>query len=182
MQCPKCKTEPLHPAILEQGLPTLSCNQCEGSSVSLLYYRDWAERCGEATEADAVTDVEVAAVEATGDSAAALSCPKCSRIMTKYRVSSRHNNRLDLCGHCDEAWLDKGEWQLLKSLNLGDQMPLVFTEQWQRRVRKQASEDLRRQRFVSLVGEEAIQEADKVREWLKDQPQRAQILQYLNFE
>ena len=102
--------------------------------------------------------------------------------MTKYRVSSRHNNRLDLCGHCDEAWLDKGEWQLLKSLNLGEQMPLVFTEQWQRRVRKQASEDLRRQRFVSLVGEEAIQEADKVREWLKDQPQRTQILQYLNFE
>jgi Zn-finger nucleic acid-binding protein len=181
MKCPKCKSPDLHPTKMDQGLSAMGCKECEGVFVSLLYYRDWAERFGIAagTESMAAEEVQVEAAENTH---AAMGCPKCSRIMTKYRISSGYDNRLDLCANCDEAWLDKGEWSLLKSLNLGSKMPAVFTEQWQRQVRQQVTEESRRQRFVDVLGEETVKEADRIRQWMSDSPQRAQILLYLSYE
>lgn len=180
MKCPKCKSIDLHATKMEQGLSGMGCNECKGVFVSLLYYRDWAERfLANEAESEQAEEINSEEVENTHN---AMSCPKCSRIMTKYRVSSEHDNRLDLCANCDEAWLDKGEWSLLKSLNLGSKMPLVFTEQWQKQVRQQVSEESRRARFVSILGEEVVEEADKIRQWMKDCPRRAQILLYLNHE
>ena len=43
MKCPRCKTPDLKPTMIEEYLPAMSCGQCEGSLVSLLYYRHWAE-------------------------------------------------------------------------------------------------------------------------------------------
>ena len=180
MKCPKCKTSNLHPTKMEQGLSGMGCNECNGVFVSLLYYRDWAERFLDASaENESAEALNPEELENTHN---AMSCPKCSRLMTKYRVSSEYDNRLDLCVNCDEAWLDKGEWLLLKSLSLGSNMPLVFTEQWQKQVRQQVSEDARRARFVDSLGEDVVSEADKVRQWLKDSSQRGQILLYLNYE
>ncbi|MEH6449200.1 MAG: zf-TFIIB domain-containing protein [Oleispira sp.] len=181
MKCPKCKSPDLHPTKMEQGLSAMGCNKCQGVFVSLLYYRDWAERFGIAATTESVQAEEVQ-VEDAENTRAAMGCPKCSRIMTKYRISSGHDNRLDLCANCDEAWLDKGEWSLLKSLNLGAKIPAVFTEQWQRQVRQQVTEENRRKRFVEALGEETVKEADKVRQWIAKEPKRAQILQYLSYE
>jgi hypothetical protein len=124
MKCPKCKTPDLHPTKIEQGLSGMVCN---GVFVSLLYYRDCAERFSDVVGAP----VETIDAEEIDNTHNVMSCPKCSCIMTKYRLSSQYHNRLDLCANCDEAWLDNDEWALLESLDLGSNMPLVFTEQWQ---------------------------------------------------
>lgn len=181
MKCPKCKSFDLHPTKMEQGLSGMGCNECSGIFVSLLYYRDWTERFGIILENDNAQTEEIL-IDQVENTHSAMGCPKCSRIMTKYRVSSNHDNRIDLCANCDEAWLDKGEWPLLKSLNLGSKMPLVFTEQWQKQVRQEITEDNRRQRFSELLGEDTVVEADKVRQWIKGCKQRATLLQYLQFE
>lgn len=182
MKCPKCKSPDLHPTKMDQGLSAMGCNECQGVFVSLLYYRDWAERFGIAPSTDESMQAKEMQMEDAENTYAAMGCPKCSRIMTKYRISSEYNNRLDLCANCDEAWLDKGEWSLLKSLNLGSKIPAVFTEQWQRQVRKQVTEDIRRKQFVNILGEDIVKESDSIRQWLNDSPQRAQILQYLSYE
>ena len=180
MKCPKCKTTDLHPTKMEPGLSGMGCNECHGIFVSLLYYRDWAEQFfSNALDHEQTASISSEEIENTH---AAMGCPKCSRLMTKYRISSDHTNRLDLCANCDEAWLDKGEWSLLKALNLGSKMPAVFTEQWQRQVRLQVTEENRRQRFVGILGEDDVTEADKVREWMRGNPQRAQVLLYLGYE
>jgi Zn-finger nucleic acid-binding protein len=166
---------------MEQGLSAMGCNECQGVFVSLLYYRDWAERFGVILSEPSEQAEEIQSEEAE-NTHAAMGCPKCSRIMTKYRISSNHDNRLDLCANCDEAWLDKGEWPLLKSLNLGAKMPSVFTEQWQRQIRQQVTEEARRLRFVDILGEDTVEEADKVRQWLAKEPKRIQILQYISYE
>ena len=181
MKCPKCKTTDLHPTKMEQGLLGMGCNECQGLFVSLLYYRDWAERFGINTSDNSEKGSELQ-VEDVENTHVAMGCPKCSRIMTKYRVSSEYSNRLDLCANCDEVWLDKGEWSLLKALDLGTKMPAVFTEQWQTQVRQQVTEANRRQRFVDMLGEDVVKEADSVREWMSDSPLRAQILLYLSHE
>lgn len=183
MKCPKCKTVELRATKLEDGLLAHGCSDCNGVFVSLLYYRDWAERTryglqeeGIATPQDSFSNIEA------DDSVTALTCPKCARLMRKFKVSGNHTNRLDLCTSCDEAWLDGGEWELLKALALSHEMPKVFTEEWQKRVRKQTLDNERGARFERLVGTAERAKAEEVRDWLKDHPHRQEILFYLNHE
>lgn len=61
-------------------------------------------------------------------------------------------------------------------------MPAIFTDAWQRQVRQQASEQARRERFSRIAGEEAIARADEIRTWLKDHPQRRELLFYIGHD
>ncbi|MBF9003282.1 MULTISPECIES: zf-TFIIB domain-containing protein [Vibrio] len=174
MYCPKCKDTTLDPTKLEDGLPVLGCPQCAGSLLSLLHYRDWVERFALEDEIEST-----ASLEAESDTKTALRCPKCGKIMTKYSVTGESTHRIDLCGSCDEAWLDGGEWQLLKSLALGDQLPKIFTQQWQTRVRTEKAELGRIERLTQMVGEDDATQAVKTKQWLKSNPNRASLLRYL---
>ena len=91
-------------------------------------------------------------------------------------------NRIDLCGSCDEAWLDHGEWGVLKTLELANRLPKVFTEQWQRKVRTEKREAARMERLQDQVGEGDAARAEEVRNWLKSHPRRGVILQFLSAE
>jgi Zn-finger nucleic acid-binding protein len=183
MLCPKCKNTSLRASRIESDLPAAGCPTCHGALVSLLYYRDWAERhASDAVEiADshgAIEDVQ----DTAQDTGTAISCPKCARLMTKYKMSGFVANRLDVCPGCDEAWLDGGEWELLKALELSRKMPVVFTEQWQRSIRKQIAEETRRSILRKAIGDESLQRAEEFKSWLKDQPRRNDILVYLHAE
>jgi Zn-finger nucleic acid-binding protein len=177
MQCPKCKNSQLKPTKIDQGLSAMGCDRCQGSLLSLLYYRDWAERASSMNDAPSV---ELLKGFDSEDSSGALACPKCSKLMQKFRISGCSSNRLDLCNSCDEAWIDSGEWELLKALELSKEIPLVFSEQWQRKVREQVSEDERRQRFLKLLGQTDLDKADEFREWIKEHPKRTDIVFYVN--
>lgn len=174
MHCPKCKTQTLKPTKLEHGLSAMGCGQCQGAFVSLLYYRDWVERQEPLDPSGDIT------AEQVSDTESAMTCPKCGKLMTKYRISGCNSNRLDLCASCDEAWLDGGEWELLKSLELSRLMPLVFTDDWQNKLRKQVFEADREARLRKVISNDDFEQAKKVRQWLKDHPHRAEITFYLN--
>ena len=174
MKCPCCKNADLTPTMIEQNLPAMACSTCNGSLVSLLYYRHWAETQRPALDADTAQVV----VE-TNDTTAALHCPKCQRIMTKYRLTGNVANRLDVCARCDEVWLDKGEWELLESLQLNLKIAAVFTDTWQRRIRQQSSDEARRRTFVRVVGEEDARRVEEFRDWLNAHQHRPEIMAYL---
>ena len=178
MHCPKCKTEYLKPAKLEEGLPVMGCSRCDGSLISLLYYRDWAER----VKPESLAELEEKEFVSDSDTKTALCCPKCSRLMTKYVVSGSLDARIDLCGNCDEAWLDGGEWSLLKSLELAKKLPGIFTEQWQRKVRSEKAELNRVERLKKAVGESDTEKAVEVKAWLSGNPNRSTILHFLGIE
>lgn len=181
MKCPKCKSTDLKPTKLDDSLPVMGCTECDGASVSLLYYRDWAERTipTEPDEQNAATEAAAEEITVEPDTATALSCPKCAKLMTKYTISSAHRNRIDLCGSCDEAWLDGSEWTLLKSLELAHKLPKVFTDQWQRKVRDQKMEALKVERLKNVVGAEATEKAVTFKTWLKDQEHKSAIVQFV---
>src|SRR5262245_12982753 len=124
MKCPVCKNPELRPTMIEALLPSMGCETCKGALVTLLYYRHWAETHKPQNE----PPPDATLVEAPPDTTTALRCPKCERIMTKYRLTGEVANRLDLCMVCDEAWLDGGEWELLEQLQLSDKLPAVFTD------------------------------------------------------
>jgi Zn-finger nucleic acid-binding protein len=175
MKCPRCKTPDLAPTMIEEYLPAMACNACEGSLVSLLYYRHWAETQKVASEAAPATASQVE----TDDSTGALTCPKCSRFMTKYKVSGSVANRLDVCSGCDEAWLDKGEWELLEALQLTHKIPTIFTEEWQRRIRHELTEGTRRSILERTIGHENVAKVEEFRAWLTQNKHKTDILVYL---
>jgi Zn-finger nucleic acid-binding protein len=175
MKCPVCKKTELRPTMIEELLPSMGCDQCKGSLVALLYYRHWAENHKPLQN----TNTPSALSEVPADSTNALRCPKCERIMTKYRLSGTVANRLDVCPTCDEAWLDGGEWELLEQLQLSDKLPSVFTETWQRKLRKEGSERSRQEILRRILGDEDATKVESLRSWLNGHSAKSTILTYL---
>lgn len=176
MKCPRCKTPDLKPTMIEEYLPGMACADCEGSLVSLLYYRHWAET--QKPAASAAAPDATAAVETT-DTTSAITCPKCSRVMMKYRLTGRVSNRVDVCTSCDEAWLDGGEWELLEALQLSHMMPSIFTDEWQRRIRREVTEETRRTILTRLIGAEGVARVEAFRAWLSGTGHKSDIMTYL---
>ena len=179
MKCPRCESPDLHPTMIEEYLPAMGCGTCKGSLVSLLYYRYWAETQKYLLPSLAASASKGATAVATSDTTAALTCPKCGRIMMKYKVSGAVSNRLDVCGLCDEAWLDGGEWELLEALQLSHQLPAIFTDAWQSRIRRELAEESRRSILERAIGAEPMARVEEFRDWLADNDHKSQIMTYL---
>lgn len=175
MKCPRCKTPELRPTMVEEYLPAMGCDGCHGSLVSLLYYRHWAETQKPASHEEVPA---VSAIETT-DTTTALMCPKCERVMTKYKLSGTVSNRLDVCATCDEAWLDQGEWELLEALQLSLKMPAIFTDTWQRRIRREISDETRRSILVRMIGEDGAARVEEFKGWLAKVKHRSHVMAYL---
>ncbi|MFC1750293.1 hypothetical protein ACFL2V_15950 [Pseudomonadota bacterium] len=129
MICPSCKEGTLLPRKIAEGLPALCCNHCNGQLISMLSYRMWVESQAEMPEASAD-------IEPLSETANALACPKCQKLMSKYRISGHTANKLDSCGSCGELWADDGEWQLLHILGLTDKVSSILTQPWQHAIKQ----------------------------------------------
>ncbi len=80
---------------------------------------------------------------------------------------------------CDEAWLDRGEWELLEALQLSHRMPAIFTDQWQRRIRHELSEETRRSILKRTIGDSGAAKVEEFRAWLRDQEHKSDVMAYL---
>ncbi len=171
-QCPQCTDSPLVHAMLTEGLAGYSCGRCLGTLVSLVSYRAWRESAGRGRLP--VTEAAVPESDAA-DSVGAKKCPKCRSLMSKYRISAERSNRLDYCAHCEEVWLDDGEWELVESLVASGEFAKVFTQVWQHGVRAGVSHAMEAQRLRELLGGD-YSRVEQFAEWLQDQPAKQEIL------
>ena len=174
--CPQCDHSTLVHSLLAEGLAGYSCGKCLGTLVSLATYRAWREGAGR--DRLPVTPAAVTADTDAADSIAAKKCPKCRSVMSKYRISAEKTNRLDYCPHCDEVWLDDGEWQLVESLALSGDFARVFTQAWQYAVRADITSAMEEQRLRTLLGVD-FERFAQFAEWLESQPARQEIVAHL---
>lgn len=172
MDCPQCKGYHLEPYEIEAGLVACRCPKCEGSLLPLMSYRYWIDHNPDIS----FENTEKLIVE---DSGQAKLCPKCSKLMTKYKIGTDPENKIELCSSCDEAWLDAGEWQLLKSLDIHDKLPSIFTDAWQRNIRVKQQETSLKSHYKNQLGEEAFSRVDEFKQWLDGQSEKGDIVQYL---
>ena len=179
-QCPQCaptdREALLVHTLLADNLAAYSCGKCLGTLVSLVSYRAWRESTAgrRATRETTVAHPEADAPDSVG----AKNCPKCRSLMSKYRISADRRNRLDYCPHCEEVWLDDGEWQLVESLVTRGEFAKVFTQAWQHGVRSDISSAMQEQRLRQLLGEHHERVA-AFADWLRAHPARAEILAHL---
>lgn len=174
MQCLTCKTTMLEPKEIEPGLLVAACPQCEGALVSLINYRFWLDHHGDSAAVDMLPDLDV-----PGEQPGERACPKCNRTMAKFQMGLNSSHKIDLCTSCDEAWLDKGEWQLLKQLDLHGKLPRIFTDAWQNNIRKARQEALHDDRYEKMLGMDDFAHVNSFRQWLYRHPRKEDIKQYL---
>jgi Zn-finger nucleic acid-binding protein len=144
--------------------------------VSLVAYRVWRERMG--SDELSVTPAAEPDFE-PADSIGAKKCPKCRSLMSKYRIRSDKTNRLDYCPHCEEIWLDEGEWQLVEGLVASGEFTKVFTQAWQYAVRAGITSAMEEQRLRELLGAD-YESVAQFAEWLQGQPAKQEILARLS--
>lgn len=174
MDCPTCRDQKLEPKELEEGLVAAVCDQCHGALLSLMNYRYWVDKGG----ADKLKqlDDDTVVIE---DNDKAQTCPKCARLMTKFRIGVPSSHRLDLCTGCDEAWLDNGEWNLLKQLDVCGKLPKIFTDAWQRNIRIDRQQQRLDDRYESLLGLDDFQKLRDFKQWLDGHDEKTKIKHYL---
>ena len=174
MNCPSCKKRSLKPAKLEYGLPGYTCSHCHGFLLDVLTYRSWLESQPKEGEAKKLTPQSVE------DTASAILCPKCSKIMTKYRISGEVENKLDLCSSCGELWFDAGEWNLLNQLDLSSKIPQILSEPWQKVIRSDSLEQAIEKKFEAMFGKTDYAKIREFREWMAGHQKCVQLQDYLN--
>ena len=179
-QCPQCAQahddSPLVHTLLTENLAAYSCGRCLGTLVSLVSYRAWRESSGRSKLPPA--EPAVAASE-VADSTGAKKCPKCRSLMSKYRISAEKSNRLDYCSHCEEVWLDEGEWELVESLVARGDFTRVFTQAWQYAIRGDVSQHMEEQRLRERLGAD-YERVAQFAQWLQSHPSRNEILTKLS--
>ena len=174
--CPQCDHSVLVHTLLTDDLAGYSCGNCLGTLVSLVAYRAWRESPAR-SELPSVPTAE--ADSEPPDSIGAKKCPKCRSLMSKYRIRSDKTNRLDYCPHCEEIWLDEGEWELVEGLVASGEFTKVFTQAWQFAVRAGITSAMGEQRLRELLGGDYARVAEFA-EWLKSQPAKQEILAKLS--
>ncbi len=99
--------------------------------------------------------------------------------MLRYNVLADKAHGLDYCFHCEEVWLDAGEWQYLQAKGLHTRINSISTEPYQRRLREQGLQQAAQQRFQALVGDAAFDDIQRFSQWLHTQPHKEIILRHL---
>jgi len=159
--------------LLTDNLAGYSCGKCLGTLVSLVAYRAWRESAA-GRDALRATPAAIADVDPP-DTVGAKKCPKCRSLMSKYRFSADKTNRLDYCPHCEEIWLDDGEWELVEGLVISGEFARVFTQVWQYAVRSGITGAMEEQRLRALLGAD-FERVAAFGEWLQTQPAKQEIL------
>jgi len=175
MQCPSCSSYTLKPTKLDSGLPARKCGKCSGVYLSMLSYRAWLESNPVVDKRDRITNAE------PSDNDKILSCPSCSRLMVKYRFNTNldRTNHIDICTHCQDVWLDSGEWEFLKLLEKHTELGSITSDDWQIKNIRQNSANHFERRYKKLLGDEEYLFLKNVADWLNTNPNKQEIIHYL---
>jgi len=148
MKCSSCRVGTLTATHIEDLLYCHTCDNCSGNLIMLSNFLRWQEQ-NEETPQNQDIQLEVIAQETTK----AMVCPKTGGLMTKYKISSDTEHKLDLSPTINAVWLDKGEWELLKSKNLAHKLNNIFTDHWQHEIRNHKTSEILTALYKRKFGE-----------------------------
>ena len=161
---------------IEPGLFAYTCPKSRGVWIPLQSYLDWKEHHKKDKRELPSGYVPVLADDSKQP---ALICPESGRLLIRYRVGHGLKFHVDLSPDTGGIWLDKGEWEALKSKGLHVELNLIFTASYQRHIRTEEHEERLEQTFRDRIGHQDFQKVRKFKQWLADHPKRRHIRCYL---
>lgn len=174
MKCCRCDHGTLIPSFMDSLFRAHTCQSCEGHWILLEDFLAWKEGHPDFSFAE-----DVQYQEDLEESSKALLCPVTGSIMTKFRISSHTQHRIDYSGNIGGIWLDKGEWELLKQEGLAGSLNVLVTRLWQNKVRAENTKDNFAQMYEDKFGSAIYAQAKELRTWLQAQPQKADLRAYI---
>ncbi|WP_448554116.1 zf-TFIIB domain-containing protein [Thalassotalea montiporae] len=172
MKCTCCKQGELKPSFIEGLFRAHTCTNCSGNWVLIEDYVAWKERNPQFT-------FDNNAKVAVDETSEALLCPMTGTIMRKLRLAANTEHRIDYSASVGGVWLDKGEWELLKEHGLAGSLNAILTAHWQRNIRLDSTKDNFTEIYKDKFGEENYDKVKALREWLYQQPNKADLRAYL---
>ena len=170
MRCPKETDRELIPDDLTKDLAVHCCEHCAGNWLPNASYQRWqAINAGldavpkEALPLALKTDYQPALL----DGQAGL-CPECGTYLKRSRINLRTSSfYIERCPNCEGLWCDKGEWEILESLGLHVQIPIVFAPDWQARIRVLEKVERQQMAVVEKLGPEVASRVFELADMLK---------------
>lgn len=175
MNCTSCNEGALFPSFIDGQFRAHTCSNCGGNWILIEDYVSWKERNSDYKFSDEIS-VEESDIS---DSKKALLCPASGTIMRKFKISASNEHKLDYSSAVGGLWLDKGEWDLLKSEGLAGCLNSIVTQNWQRNIRQNSAQQNFSEIYKDKFGEENYSKIKEIREWLGSQEQKADLRAYL---
>jgi Zn-finger nucleic acid-binding protein len=160
---------------IEPGLTAYECPKSGGFWIPLQSYSAWQESHPFQNAPSAIPTAPV-----QDDSARrALICPESGRLLLRYRVGHGLQFHVDRSPATGGVWLDKGEWEALKSKGLHGSLHLIFTAAYQRQVRSGEYDENLKETFRDRIGAADFAKVAEFARWLASHPKRRDICCYL---
>ena len=160
------------PSFIDGQFRAHTCSNCYGNWILIEDYVSWKERNPQYTFDDSVTcEIE--------ETTTALLCPVTGTIMRKFRLCSSTTHRIDYSAGVGGVWLDKGEWELLKEKGLAGSLNAMLTAHWQRNIRINNTKENFAEIYKDKFGQETYNKIKELREWLYQQPNKADLRAYI---
>lgn len=174
MKCPVCRQYDLLPFELEPNLTANICRNCDGKWISQNAYQLWLKSHENLPELPSkeikmtIPEFELAKL-----------CPECRRILVKYKVGHNVPFNLDRCGTCAGVWLEKDEWEILRSRNLHDDLQKIFTDHWQEEVKQEETRNHLMLMYAEKFGREDYEQILRFKEWVDSHEKADEIKAYI---
>src|SRR6266436_6124317 len=161
---------------IEPGLEVYECPRSGGFWIPLQAYLAWKQRQPAAVDAPAG---DGASAVQDDSRQRALICPESGRLLLRYRVGHGLQFHIDRSPATGGVWLDKGEWEALKSKGLQGALNLIFTAAYQRQIRTEEYDQTLTRTFRERIGEADFSKVAEFGAWLAVHPKRRDICCYL---
>ena len=160
---------------IEPGLKVFVCPASGGMWIPLQAFLTWKEtRVKETTPLpkDYVFDLP------NTSKRNALICPDSGRLLNRFQVGRGLDFHIEQSPSTGSVWLDRGEWDALKSKGLHAEMNLISTPSYQRQVREEEYEKELKETFRDRIGAD-FGKVTEFKKWLKGHPKRRDICVFL---
>lgn len=177
MKCPVCKIE-FGPIInLEKELKARECPHCAGVWIPGFNYIRYIDHSH--FHREDLEKIDLNSLQSDHDTREAKICPDCGSIIERQKLNPVDTFAIERCGHCAGIWLDKGEWDVLKSHGLKKALFFIFSQTFQHFINQKGLEQSTEERYVSLLGQEGFDKLKGVKTWLQSHDYKNEILSYL---
>lgn len=182
MKCPACANAELERRENRAGPADFHCRSCSGCWLPFDDHLHWLEsQPAGAPAACAGTEPPVTSSLPPSDVTQRVRlCPRCSKLLSRFRVSADHAVSIERCPACAGIWFDQGEREATLAIVPMSRIQHIFNDAHQHRIAAELRRRQHEERCRAIVGDEALARTREFKAWLEQHPRQDVLRAYLD--